>query len=183
VAATIEQRRALADTIRAVSSKLFIPLAVGGGIRSEADADAVIEAGADKVSLNSAPLAEPQLLTRLAGRYGSQAVVVAIDAKRENGRYAVFSPVGPRPRVMRSKGRRRRGARSWRILLTSIDRDGPVRVRLRDDGGLSSAVAIPVPLPGAPAPSTTSWESSRLALQMPRLQRRSSIIRSMPSAI
>ena len=80
VAATIEQRRALAETIRAVSSKLFIPLAVGGGIRSEADADAVIEAGADKVSLNSAALSDPPLLTRLAGRYGSQAVVVAIDA-------------------------------------------------------------------------------------------------------
>src|SRR3954452_5872792 len=94
VAATIEQRRALAETIRAVSAALFIPLAVGGGIRSEADADAVIDAGADKVSLNSAALAQPSLLTRLAGRYGSQAVVVAIDAKRDAGRYPVFSRSG-----------------------------------------------------------------------------------------
>src|SRR6478736_5696536 len=147
VAATIEQRRALADTIRAVSSKLFIPLAVGGGIRSEADADAVIEAGADKVSLNSAPLAEPQLLTRLAGRYGSQAVVVAIDAKRENGRYAVFSRSGTTPAgrdaVEWAQEAEARGA--GEILLTSIDRDG-TKVGFHCDltAAVSNAVSIPV---------------------------------------
>src|SRR6185369_13749514 len=63
--------------------ELFIPLAVGGGIRSEADAAAAVDAGADKVSLNSAALADPSLITTLATRYGSQAVVVAIDAKRQ----------------------------------------------------------------------------------------------------
>src|SRR5881296_1283454 len=82
VTATLEARRALADTISRVARELFIPLAVGGGIRSEADAAAAVEAGADKVSLNTAALADPSLITRLAGRYGSQAVVVAIDAKR-----------------------------------------------------------------------------------------------------
>src|SRR6202007_3046769 len=82
ITATIEGRRALADTIRAVSRELFIPLAVGGGIRSAADADAVLESRADTISLNRAALANPSLLTRLASRYGSQAVVVAIDAKR-----------------------------------------------------------------------------------------------------
>src|SRR6185295_2344828 len=82
ITATIEGRRALADTIRRVARELFIPLAVGGGIRTEADADAAVEAGADKVSLNTAALSNPSLVTALAERYGSQAVLVAIDAKR-----------------------------------------------------------------------------------------------------
>src|SRR5881397_389534 len=94
ITATLEARRALADTIRAVARELFIPLAVGGGIRSEADAAAAVEAGADKVSLNTAALADPSLITRLAGRYGSQAVVVAIDAKRDGDRSAVYSRSG-----------------------------------------------------------------------------------------
>src|SRR6476620_11620615 len=85
ITATSEQRRALGDTIRAVARELFIPLAVGGGIRTEADAGAAVEAGADKVSLNTATL---------ANRYGSQAVVVAIDAKREGDRFAVFARSG-----------------------------------------------------------------------------------------
>src|SRR4051812_39886826 len=82
ITATIETRRALADTIARVARELFIPLAVGGGIRSEADAAAAIEAGADKVSVNTAAIADPELITRIADRYGSQAVVIAIDAKR-----------------------------------------------------------------------------------------------------
>src|SRR6478735_4932601 len=82
ITATLERRRALADTIRAVARELFIPLAVGGGIRTEDDAAAAVDAGADKVSLNTAALTDPALITRLANRYGSQAVLVAIDAKR-----------------------------------------------------------------------------------------------------
>src|ERR671919_1588987 len=82
ITATIEARRALADTIRAVARELFIPLTVGGGIRSEADAAAAVDAGADKISLNTAALRSPELITTLARRYGSQAVIVAIDAKR-----------------------------------------------------------------------------------------------------
>lgn len=146
VAATIEQRRALADTIRAVSSALFIPLAVGGGIRSEGDAGAVIEAGADKVSLNSAALEDPSLLTRLAGRYGSQAVVVAIDAKREDGRYPVFSRSGStgtgRDAVEWAREAESRGA--GEVLLTSIDRDG---TRAGFDCELTAAVSAAVAIP------------------------------------
>src|SRR6476661_5569438 len=97
VTATIEGRRALADTIRVVSAELFIPLAVGGGIRSEADAAAAIDGGADKVSLNTAALAEPDLVTRLAARYGSQAIVVAIDAKRNGDRFDVYARRGRAP--------------------------------------------------------------------------------------
>src|SRR6188508_2805228 len=77
VTATLEKRRAMAATVGAVARELFIPLAVGGGIRDEDDAAAAVDAGADKVSLNSAALANPGLVTRLAARYGSQAVVVA----------------------------------------------------------------------------------------------------------
>jgi cyclase len=147
VSATIEGRRALESTIRAVSSALFIPLAVGGGIRSEEDAGAAIDAGADKVSLNSAALADPALLTRLALRYGSQAVVVAIDAKREQGRYPVFSRSGStvsgRDAIEWAIEAEQRGA--GEILLTSIDRDG---TRSGFDceltAAVSSAVAIPV---------------------------------------
>src|SRR5712671_1328480 len=97
ITATLERRRALADTIRAVARELFIPLAVGGGIRTEADAAAAVDAGADKVSLNTAAIANPSLITTLAGRYGSQAVIVAIDAKQLEGRFPVYSRSGQMP--------------------------------------------------------------------------------------
>src|SRR5436189_4645808 len=94
VTATLEKRRAMAATVGAVARELFIPLAVGGGIRNEDDAAAAVEAGADKVSLNTAALADPTLITTLADRYGSQAIVVAIDAKRDEGRFAVYARSG-----------------------------------------------------------------------------------------
>src|SRR5262245_6017492 len=99
ITATLERRRALADTIRAVARELFIPLTVGGGIRTDQDASAAVEAGADKVSLNTAALSDPQLITTLANRYGSQAVIVAIDAKRSSqaaarDRFAVYARSG-----------------------------------------------------------------------------------------
>src|SRR5207237_6490274 len=94
VTATLERRRALADTIRRVARELFIPLSVGGGIRTEDDAAAAVEAGADKVSLNTAALSNPSLITTLAGRYGSQAVVVAVDAKRDGDGFAVYARSG-----------------------------------------------------------------------------------------
>ena len=86
ITATLDGRGALADTIRRVSAELFIPLTVGGGIRSVDDGKKMFEAGADKVSLNSAALERPELISELAALYGSQAVVVAIDAKQEDGR-------------------------------------------------------------------------------------------------
>src|SRR5690606_19733281 len=94
VTATLEKRRTMARAVAAVAHELFIPLAVGGGIASEADADAAVEAGADKVSINSAAVANPALLTTLAKRYGSQAVVIAIDATWENGRFEVYVKSG-----------------------------------------------------------------------------------------
>ena len=146
VTATIEGRRALERTIRQVASELFIPLAVGGGIRSEADAAAAMDAGADKVSLNTAALNDPSLLTRLAARYGSQAVVVAIDAKHEDGRFAVYARSGGTPAG--------RDAVEWaaeaedrgggELLLTSIDRDG---TRRGFDTAMTAAVSSRVNIP------------------------------------
>ena len=150
VTATIEARRALADTIARVARELFIPLAVGGGIRSEDDAAAAVDAGADKVSLNTAALANPALITSVATRYGTQAVVVAIDAKREaadSTRFAVYARSGStaagRDAVEWAREAEARGA--GEILLTSIDRDG---TRAGFDceltAAVSSAVSIPV---------------------------------------
>jgi cyclase len=147
ITATLERRRALAETIRCVARELFIPLAVGGGIRTEEDAAAVVEAGADKVSLNTAALADPSLITKLAGRYGSQAVVVAIDAKREGDRYAVYARSGQTPAhrdaVAWAREAEDRGA--GEVLLTSIDRDGTrVGFECMLTAAVSAAVSIPV---------------------------------------
>ena len=147
ITATLERRRAMADTIRRVARELFIPLAVGGGIRTEDDAAAAVEAGADKVSLNTAALSTPSLITTLAGRYGSQAVIVAIDAKKEGDQFAVYARSGKaaasRDAVEWAKEAEDRGA--GEILLTSIDRDGTkAGFDCAMTAAVSSAVSIPV---------------------------------------
>ena len=147
ITATIESRAALADTIHRVARELFIPLAVGGGIRTAADAGAVIEAGADKISLNTAALADPGMITPLANRYGSQAVIVAIDAKQHRGEFPVFARSGTaatgRFAVEWAREAESRGA--GEILLTSIDRDGTKQgFDCMMTAAVSSAVSIPV---------------------------------------
>ena len=146
ITATVEARRALAATIRSVARTLFIPLAVGGGIRTEADAATIIDAGADKVSLNTAALENPSLISRLAARYGSQAVVVAIDAKHQEHGWTVFGRSGraktDREAVAWAREAEQRGA--GEILLTSIDRDG---TRSGFDCELTRAVAGVVSIP------------------------------------
>jgi len=147
VTATIEARQARAHTIAAVAREIFLPLCVGGGIRTEDDAAAAVEAGADKVSLNTAALQNPALITTLARRYGSQAVIVAVDAKRQDGRFAVYARSGqaetPKDAVDWAREATDRGA--GEILLTSIDKDG---TRSGFDcemtAAVSSAVNIPV---------------------------------------
>ena len=146
VTATIEARQARAQTIASVAREIFLPLCVGGGIRTEADAVAAVDAGADKVSLNTAALLDPLLITTLAKRYGSQAVVVAIDAKRQDGRFAVYVRSGqaetPRDAVEWAREAADRGA--GEILLTSIDRDG---TKTGFDCPLTSAVSSAVSIP------------------------------------
>ncbi len=146
VTATVEARQARAHTIAAVAKEIFLPLAVGGGIHSEADAAAAIEAGADKVSLNTAALTTPELITTLAKRYGSQAVIVAIDAKKQEDRYAVFVRSGQaataRDAVEWAREATDRGA--GEILLTSIDRDG---TKAGFDCAMTAAVSDAVNIP------------------------------------
>lgn len=147
VTATLERRRALADTIRRVARELFIPLAVGGGIKSEDDGAAAVDSGADKISLNTAALSNPSLITVLARRYGSQAVVVAIDAKLEGDKFAVYARSGQssadRDAVEWAREAESRGA--GEILLTSIDRDGTkAGFDCPMTSAVSSAVTIPV---------------------------------------
>jgi cyclase len=146
ITATIEDRQTLARTVRAVAGEIFLPLAVGGGIRSEADAAAVIDAGADKVSLNTAALRTPSLISTLARRYGSQAVIVAIDAKRHDERFAVYVRSGQsdaaRDAVEWAREAESRGA--GEILLTSMDRDG---TRIGFDCELTAAVSDRVNIP------------------------------------
>jgi len=147
VTATLESRQARANTIAAVARELFLPLTVGGGIRNEADAAAAIEAGADKVSLNTAALSAPGLITTLAKRYGSQAVIVAIDAKRQDQKFAVYARSGQsgttRDAVEWAREATGRGA--GEILLTSIDRDGTkAGFDCEITAAVSDAVNIPV---------------------------------------
>jgi cyclase len=129
ISATHEGRATLLDTVRRTARELFVPFTVGGGIRTREDADRVFAAGADKVSLNSAAIANPTLLTQIAERYGSQAVICAIDAKRVDGAVAnaeVFVAGGRKPTgrklVEWAQEAEARGA--GEILLTSMDRDG-----------------------------------------------------------
>lgn len=150
VGATVENRRALASTIEAVAARLFIPLTVGGGVATIDDAAALFDAGADKVSINSAALASPALITAIASRYGSQAVIVAVDAKKStkgNGDdYRVFGRSGTdessREAVDWAREAADRGA--GEILATSIDRDG---TRAGFDLELTSRLSRAVPIP------------------------------------
>ena len=137
ISATHENRATLADTVRRTARQLFIPFTVGGGIRSLDEAMAVFDAGADKISINSAALADASLITSIAERYGSQAVIVAIDAKRANGEaqsenaqfeggFEAYVSGGRkatgRDAVAWAREAEQRGA--GEILLTSMDRDG-----------------------------------------------------------
>ncbi len=128
ISAAHQHRTTLLDTVRRAAGQLFVPLTVGGGIRTLEDAAAVFAAGADKIGVNSAALADPALITRIAERFGSQAVVVAIDAKRCEGglRWEAFTHGGRaaagRDAIAWAREAESRGA--GEILLTSMDRDG-----------------------------------------------------------
>lgn len=128
ISATHEGRGTLLDTVRRTARQLFIPFTVGGGIRNLEDAAAVFAAGADKISVNSAALADPTLIAQIAERFGSQAVVLALDAKRRSGRpgWETFTHGGRvssgRDAMEWAREAESRGA--GEILLTSMDRDG-----------------------------------------------------------
>ena len=142
ITASHESRDTVAELARRTADDVFVPFTIGGGIRSVADAQAVLDAGADMVSVNSAAVAEPVLLNELAGVFGAQCVVLAIDAKRRAGEggWEVFvaggrTPTG-RDAVEWAREGTARGA--GEILLTSMDRDG---TNAGYDLGLTEAVA------------------------------------------
>jgi len=147
ITASHERRETVAELARRCADDVFIPFTIGGGVRSAEDAQAVLDAGADKVSVNSAAVARPQLLGDLAGVFGAQCVVLAIDARREaDGSYGVYV-MGGRTAVGRdavewAREGVERGA--GEMLLTSMDRDGT------EDGyelTLTRAVADAVDVP------------------------------------
>ena len=146
ITASHESRAILLDVVRRTADSVFIPLTVGGGVRSLDDIEALLRAGADKVSLNTAALAEPALIDSASERFGAQCVVIAVDARRDNDRFAVRTHGGRRPAgrdaVEWAREAAERGA--GEILLTSMDRDGT------GDGydlELTRAVAEAVPVP------------------------------------
>ena len=147
IGATPDERSMLLDVARRTAERLFIPLTLGGGIRSVADAGLALRAGADKVSINSAGVRNPEIFTESARRFGTQCVVASIDARLDEGTYRVYI----------SGGRRRTdlGAVAWarecvargagEILLTSIDRDGGrAGYDLALTRAVRDAVAVPV---------------------------------------
>jgi cyclase len=146
--ATHENRGTMYDLATRTAEQCFMPLTIGGGVRTVEDVDALLNAGADKVSFNSAAVADPDVVARAADRYGSQCIVVAIDAKTVRpGRWEVFTHGGRRPtgvdalefaRTVAAKG-------AGEILLTSMDRDGTRSgFNLPLTRAISDAVDIPV---------------------------------------
>ena len=146
IGATHEAREITLDVVTRVAERLFMPLTVGGGVRSAEDVHRLMLAGADKVSLNSAAVADPGIVTEAARRFGAQAVVVAVDAKAVDGHWEIFTHGGRRPTgidaVAYAREMADRGA--GEILLTSMDRDG---TRAGFDLALTRAVCDAVPVP------------------------------------
>ena len=126
IMASYEKRNILRQLVRQVAAEVFIPLTVGGGLRTVTDVRDILRAGADKVSLNTAAVLDPGLIATAADRFGSQCVVLAIDARRANGRFEVFIKGGReetgRDAVSWAQAGERLGA--GEILLTSMDHDG-----------------------------------------------------------
>jgi imidazole glycerol-phosphate synthase subunit HisF len=143
VAATLEGRGSLVEVAARVADRVSIPFTVGGGVRSVADADEVLRAGADKVSVNSAAVARPALVTELAARFGSQAVVVSIDAAR--GHVATHGGTRRTGLDVVEWAREAEARGAGEILLTSVDADGTRDgYDLELTRAVSGAVRVPV---------------------------------------
>ena len=146
ISASAEERRTLLDVARRTAEQLFVPLTIGGGVRSAEDVGRALRAGADKVSINSAAIERPAVLSEAAERFGAQCIVASIDAKREGDRWRVYTRGGSVPTELEAVSWAQecvaRGA--GEILLTSIDRDG---ARTGYDLDLTSAVATAVTVP------------------------------------
>ena len=147
ITATSEGRDLILHIIEAVASQVFIPLTVGGGVRSVADVRRLLNAGADKVSFNSAAVADPEVIRAASAKYGAQCIVVAIDAKRRpGGGWDVYTHGGRKSTGLDAVAWARRMAElgAGEILLTSMDRDG---TKIGFDLELTRAVSDAVPVP------------------------------------
>ncbi|HZQ15620.1 MAG TPA: imidazole glycerol phosphate synthase cyclase subunit [Gaiellaceae bacterium] len=143
VKATLDGRRTLVELVRRIAERLAIPFTVGGGVRGVGDAEELLAAGADKVAVNSAALERPELLTELAERLGSQAVVVAIDA--EGGLVRSRAGTAPTGREAVAWAREAESRGAGEVLLTSIDADGTRNgYDLSLTGAVAGAVDVPV---------------------------------------
>jgi cyclase len=146
ITASSDARPIVIDMVRRVADAVYLPFTVGGGVRSVDDASALLHAGADKVGVNTAAVSDPPLLERLAQRFGAQAVVLAIDARRRDGGFEVFVHGGRTPTGKDAVEWAREGASrgAGEILLTSMDRDG---TKDGFDVDLTRAVAEAVRVP------------------------------------
>jgi cyclase len=148
ITATSDKRDTVVELARRAADEVFIPFTIGGGIRSVADAQAVLDAGADKVSVNSAALADPELIDQLAGNFGAQCVVLAIDAKRNgNSGWEAYVAGGRTPTGRDAVAWAREGTErgAGEILLTSMDRDGTnAGYDLALTGAVADLVGVPV---------------------------------------
>jgi cyclase len=147
IAASVEGRGTLIELVRRTAEECFMPLMVGGGISSVEDVRHLLLAGADKVSINTAAVAEPELVSRAAAKFGSQCITVAVDAKRVGSeRWEVFTHGGRKPTGLDAVAWARRLAElgAGEILLTSMDRDG---TRAGYDLELTARVVEAVPVP------------------------------------
>jgi len=147
ITASSDERQTMVDVVEAVASQVFIPLTVGGGIRTLADVRRMLQAGADKVGINTAAVFNPDFVREAASKYGSQCIVVAIDARRVGDQHwEVFTHGGRKPTGINAVDWAVRMAEygAGEILLTSMDRDG---TRDGFDLALTRAVADAVPIP------------------------------------
>jgi cyclase len=147
ITATSDKRGTVVELARRAADEVFVPFTIGGGVREVADAQAVLDAGADKVSVNSAAVARPALISEMADVFGAQCVVLAIDAKRRDDGFEVYVAGGRTPTGRDAVAWAREGVErgAGEILLTSMDRDGT------QDGydlelvrAISEAVDVPV---------------------------------------
>jgi cyclase len=163
ITASHEARRIMLDVVRRTAEGVYMPLTVGGGVRDVADVRTLLRAGADKVSLNTSALQRPEVIREAAERFGSQCIVVAIDARREDGHWGVYTHGGRRPAG--------RDAIEWaqeavalgagEILLTSMDRDG---TKDGYDLALTRAISDGVPVPVIASGGVGSLEHLREGL-------------------
>jgi len=147
ISASPEGRSTLVDVVKRTADQVFAPLTVGGGVRSVADAERLLLAGADKIAVNTAAIRTPDLVAEIAARFGNQAIVVAVDAKRNGASWEVYSHGGRTPEGLDAVDWCRRCADlgAGELLVTSMDRDGTGKgYDLELIRAISSGVTVPV---------------------------------------